>query len=86
MGYEATGVTQEMVEAFKQAKNCQCHPGDEVGVRIQAALDASTDLQALERFAHAAARHATTDGVDEWNNLVEVWDSLPDSLRKNLLP
>jgi hypothetical protein len=39
----------------------------------------------LLRFAQAAAKHACSDSVDEWNDMIEVWNALPDAARRELL-
>jgi hypothetical protein len=42
-------VTQEMIDAFSEAKNCACHPEDEIGTRLQAVLDMPEVRQAIAR-------------------------------------
>lgn len=43
------------------------------------------DLADLEYFLRAAAVHATSDGVDDWNDMVDAWGSVPESIRAALL-
>lgn len=52
---------------------------------IRAELLATPKMQALERFARAAAAHATTDGTDEWNHMIDVWNAMPQEIVNELL-
>lgn len=78
-------VTGKMTDEFASASG---YGGDIAEPAVRAGLEAVFSLpevQALERFARAAAAHVTTDGVDEWNDMVDVWNSLPDDVARALL-
>jgi hypothetical protein len=82
-------VTQKMINVFAVAWHAADHQGTHVpGARRGAGLEAvmaMPEMEALEAFARAAAAHATTEGTDEWNHMIEVWDALPESVAKFLL-
>lgn len=61
---------------------------EQVTASVAAGLEAvfaMPEMEALERFARAAAALAVTDGVDEWNGMVDVWDTLPQEVANSLL-
>jgi D-alanyl-D-alanine carboxypeptidase len=43
------------------------------------------ELEQRLRFTRAAARHACSDSVDEWNDMIEVWNTLPGAVQRELL-
>lgn len=47
--------------------------------------DVPEQNEAVERWTCAAAAYAVTDGVDEWNHMIEMWEQLPDAARAKLL-
>lgn len=60
----------------------------EVGKMLDEWLDETSEMptdEAVQRFAKVAARHATTDGVDQWNEMVDVWNLLPVAAQQELL-
>lgn len=81
-------VTQEMMDTFARGWH-SADTGDQPGgARRRAGLEAvlaMPEFAELERFARAAAAHATTDGTDEWNGMIDVWNTLPQSVADALL-
>jgi hypothetical protein len=78
-----------MIKAFAKGWHAADEQGTHVpGARRRAGLEAvlaMPEMQALETFARAAAALAVTDGVDEWNGMIDVWNALPQSVRDALL-
>lgn len=81
-------VTEGMIRAFAagwhSADTGDQAPGARRTAGIAAVL-AMPEMEALEVFARAAAAHVVTEGTDEWNGLVDVWNALPQSLVDQLL-
>lgn len=75
--------TNEMVQAYHDAWHTtpQGAPGD----RTRAGLRAALNLLPTNDFTRAAAAHAVTEGTDEWNDMIEVWETLPNEIRAKLL-
>lgn len=57
------------------------HPSDQEN--YLAAREAEEN--ALNRFVRAAAKSVTTDGADEWNEMVDAWEQLSEAQRAGLL-
>lgn len=76
--------TQQMVDDFgeawhaRQMSGVPCQPGDKRRAGLTAAL------KPLEPFLKAAAKHAATDGTDDWNDFLAEWVKLPLDLRRQL--
>lgn len=77
-------VTDHMIYTFAGESEITATDAHAIGVGLQAVLD-MPEMQALERFARAAAASVVTDGVDEWNGLVDAWDALPADVSRMLL-
>lgn len=43
------------------------------------------EMAAVNGWVLAAARHTVTEGVDEWNDMIDAWEKLPNSARARLL-
>lgn len=76
-------IPSSMVEAFQRGSG---YGGELSADSARAGLEAAmAELHGLEKFVRAAAKHVTTDDVDEWNDMVDAWDSLPADMRQILL-
>lgn len=80
--------TQQMVDAFSNADFSGMGNADREDVHVRAGLEAvlaMPEFVQLERFARAAAEHACSDSVDDWNELIDVWNSLTGEMQRGLL-
>lgn len=82
-------VTQAMIETFFRGKAAggmgtgTAGPGPGIQAVVKD-LPEPEYVQALERFARAAVKSAETDGVDEWNDLVDTFRAMPDVVMRQL--